>query len=210
VRVNAPPETNKEKIHSDMIQHYKVLETKYEAELLVQKNQIRDYKEQNANLWLMANSLAQRSIYNVIEVSTENKAMINSKDNSQNLNNVNITANNSVVNLGEIRGTVNNSIQTLAKSSQPNATELSDRLQQLQTAIESAPELNDDKKVEALEEVSILAQAGQNPQDTKLKKEANKALLFLQSIIAALTPTAAIAKACADLLPAIAKLLGIG
>jgi hypothetical protein len=135
--------------------------------------------------------------------------MQNSSDQSSNFNNVHINANQSVVNLGDISGIVTNTLHQLRSSSQPNANELSDHLKNLQAAIETESELNDDDKAEALEQVNVLAQAGQNPQDNTLKKTANTALKILKGTIAALTPTAAIAKACADLLPALTKLLGL-
>jgi hypothetical protein len=143
------------------------------------------------------------------DVNIDNKVMINSQDQSRNFDNVNITANNSVVNLGDISGNVTNTIRQLQSSSHSNAAELSDRLQQLQSIIETESELNDDDKAEALEQVNTLAQAGQNPKDSTLKKSANTALKILKGTIAALTPTAAIVKACNDLLPVITKLLGL-
>jgi hypothetical protein len=213
VKVNALLDANKEKIHSEFKQNYeealKALESKYQAELQAKDREIVLYREKSAEMKEIISLLAQRPVNVEVNANAESKNMHNSPDQSRNFNNVDITASYSVVNLGDISGNVTNTIHHLQASSQPNAAELSDRLKQLQTAIETESELKDDDKAEALEQVNTLAQAGQNPQDGTLKKAANTALKILKGTIAALTPTAAIVKACADLLPAITKLLGI-
>jgi uncharacterized protein YjbI with pentapeptide repeats len=204
VRVNAPSEANKEKIHSEFTQQYAELELEYQVELKAKnEHMIALCREKYSDIREIALLLAQQ------DVIISNKVMINSQDQSRNFNNVNIAANNSIVNLGDISGSITNIIHQLQTSSQPNAAELSDRLQKLQFAVETESELNDDDKAEALEQVNTLAQAGQNPQDSTLKKAANTALKILKGTITALTPTAAIVKACNDLLPVITKLLGL-
>lgn len=154
------------------------MEAKYHAELQAKDREITLYREKSGEMKSIIDLLAQRPI--TVNATAESKIMQNSPDNSQNLNNVNITANNSVVNLDEISGNVTNTIQHLANSSQPDAIELSDRLQQHQTAIEAETELNDDDKAGALEQLNTLAQAGQNPQDITLRKAANTALKILK------------------------------
>jgi hypothetical protein len=121
------------------------------------------------------------------------------------INTGNQTLSNSLINLS---GTVTHSLNQLADND-PVQANLKTALTHLQSTIEADSELKDDDKAEALEQVNTLAQAGRNPQDSTLKKAANTALKILKGTIAALTPTAAIVKACADLLPAITKLLGI-
>jgi uncharacterized protein YjbI with pentapeptide repeats len=213
VRVDAPPDANKEKIHSEFNQNYeealKVLEAKYQAELQAKDIEIILYREKSVEMKEIIGLLAQRPVNVEVNAIAESKAMQNSSDQSRNFNNVNITADNSVINLGDISGNVTNTIHQLQSSSHPNATELSDRLKQLQSAIETDSELKDNDKAEALEQVNTLAQAGQNPQDSTLKKAANTALKILKGTIAALTPTATIVKACNELLPVITKLLGL-
>jgi hypothetical protein len=213
VKVNAPLDANKEKIHSEFKQNYeealKALEAKYQAELQAKDREIVLYREKSAEMKEIIRLLAQRPVNVEVNANAESKAMQSSSDQSRNFNNVDITASYSVVNLGDISGNVTNTIRQLQDSSQPNTAELSDRLKQLKSAIETESELKDDDKAEALEQVNILAQAGQNPQDSTLKKVANTALKILKGTIAALTPTAAIVKACSELLPVIAKLLGL-
>jgi uncharacterized protein YjbI with pentapeptide repeats len=113
---------------------------------------------------------------------------------------------NSLVNLS---GTVTNSLNQLQSANHPKATELADLLKQLQTAINNEPNLLPEDKAEALTEVNVLAEAGKNPQKETQQKKANIALEILKNMITALTPTATLAKACSELLPAITKLLGL-
>jgi hypothetical protein len=119
----------------------------------------------------------------------------------------NLNAANSVVNLRDISGSVTNTIDQLQATHQ--AAELVDLLRQLQHAIEADPDLKPDDKTEALEQVGTLAKAGENPQDSTLKKLAGTSIKVLKGTIAALPSTATIIKACSELLPVITKLLGL-
>lgn len=114
-----------------------------------------------------------------------------------------------VVNLGEISGMVTNSLIPLQNSDRPEAKQLADLLQQLQAAIEAEPDLPLDDKTEALEQVSTLAKAGQNPQDGTLQKLSGTAVKVIKGTIAALPDTAKLVEACGKLLPAIVSLLGL-
>ncbi|EKQ69198.1 putative low-complexity protein [Leptolyngbyaceae cyanobacterium JSC-12] len=155
-------------------------------------------------------ALAQKSqIFNQL---VGGNAMNESIDRSQNINvdgNFTITATNSVVNLGEISGTVSNAIHQLQQSSQPETVQLAAWLDELQGLIEAEPNLKDDDKVEALEQVGTLAKAGENPQDSTLKKLSNTAVKILKGTIAALPDTAKLAEACSKLLPLISGALGL-
>ncbi|EKV00454.1 putative low-complexity protein [Leptolyngbya sp. PCC 7375] len=112
-----------------------------------------------------------------------------------------------VLNLGTISGNVKNSINKLADSSKPNEPGLKELLQQLQNAIESEPELSDEDKVEALEQVEVLAETGQNPGDGGMKKLAKTAMKILKGTMAGLSGTAQLVQDCSNVLPAIAALL---
>ncbi len=155
-------------------------------------------------------ALAQKSqIFNQL---VGGNAMNESINRSQNINvdgNFTITATNSVVNLGEISGTVSNAIHQLQQSSQPETVQLAAWLDELQGLIEAEPNLKDDDKVEALEQVGTLAKAGENPQDGTLKKLSNTAVKILKGTIAALPDTAKLAEACSKLLPLISGALGL-
>jgi DNA-binding phage protein len=86
---------------------------------------------------------------------------------------------------------------------------LSERLKQLQEAIASEPALTPADKTEALEQVGILSQARQNPQDSALRKPSVTAIKIIRGTIATLPDTARLVEACGKLLPAIVSLLGL-
>ena len=134
--------------------------------------------------------------------------MNDSTDQSRNLTvSGNLNATGSTFNLGEINGNVTHSIAQL--QTPPEASQLADLLTQLQAAINAEPELKPDDKTEALEQITAIAKAGQNPQDSTLKKLANTSLKVIKGTIAALPSTATLVKACSELLPAIVHLLGL-
>ncbi|OLT58409.1 pentapeptide repeat-containing protein [Moorena bouillonii] len=88
VKVSVPPDTNKEKIHSDFTQNYelalKAVEEKYKAELKARDDQIVIYREQSADLMKITERLASRPIQNMIDVTA--KAENDMSDNSQSFN----------------------------------------------------------------------------------------------------------------------------
>lgn len=97
--------------------------------------------------------------------------------------NVNVVGgdNSGVINLGDIH----NAIQQLPSDpTQPNLKAL---LHQLQTAIAEESELDDTEKAAALVQVKKLAEAGQAPQDSRMKQLATKATHILKGIAAGLT-----------------------
>ncbi|ABW26297.1 pentapeptide repeat-containing protein [Acaryochloris marina] len=97
------------------------------------------------------------------------------------INTVNINAGgdiSGIINFGEIAGDLNNSIQQLPTSSDSTQPNLKDLLNQLQTAIAEEPELDDTEKAAAFAQVKKLAEAGQAPQDSRMKQLATKATGF--------------------------------
>ena len=82
-----------------------------------------------------------------------------------------------VINLGEISGDVTNTINQLPDALPSNEPGLKELLSQLQVAIEAEPELPDEDKAEALEQVKVLAEAGQNPEDNFLQKADRKSVV---------------------------------
>ena len=216
VRVNAPPNANKAKLHSEFNQTYetaiKTLEAKYHAELQAKDEQITIYRQQSADMQEITRLMASRPV--TVEVSAtseskaESKSMHNSTDQSRNLTvGGNVTG--SILNLGEINGNVTHSIAQLQTATTPEASQLADLLTQLQAAINAEPDLKPDDKTEALEQVTAIAKAAQNPQDSTLKKLANTSLKVIKGTIATLPSTATLVKACSELLPAIVHLLGL-
>ena len=111
--------------------------------------------------------------------------------------------------LGAISGSVTNTIHQLPASLDPDRLGIKELLSQLQAAIEAELELADEDKVEALEQVKILAKAGQKPEDNGLQKAAKTSMKVLKGTLASLPDAAKLAESCAKLLPAIATLLAV-
>ena len=76
--------------------------------------------------------------------------------------------------------------------------------------LKTEPTLDPADQAEALEQVKELAEAGPHPAAGPLQKTASTALKILRGTVAALPDTAQLAAACSQLLPMIAKLLGLG
>lgn len=70
-------------------------------------------------------------------------------------------------------------------------------------------QLSQDDKAEALEQVEVLVEAGQKPQDGSLKKMANTAVKVLKGTVASLPEATKLVEACSKSLPIITKLLGL-
>jgi uncharacterized protein YjbI with pentapeptide repeats len=114
-----------------------------------------------------------------------------------------------VVNLGTIKGNVTHAINQLPSTNEPNKPGLKELLTQLQTAIEDETELSSEDKAEALEQVKVLAEVGQKPEDSALKKAGKTALKILKGTTIGLSETTKLVLECAKLLPAIATLLAL-
>lgn len=112
-----------------------------------------------------------------------------------------------VVNLGTISGDVANTINQLPESGNTDEPSLKELLMQLQSAIEATPELPAEDKAEALEQVKTLAEAGQAPEDGRLKKAAKTAMKVLKGTASGLPDVTLFVQECTKLLPAIAALL---
>ena len=110
---------------------------------------------------------------------------------------------------GDLSGTVTTTIGQLQESNAPEAPQLADLLQQLQTAIESDTNLSADDKAEALEQVKALAEAGQSPKEGRMQKTAKTAITMLKGLFTGLPAVATLVDAGQKLLPAIAQLFGL-
>jgi len=154
----------------------------------------------------LAMLLAQKPI--TIHNESRNKVVTGS-DQSQNIEvkgDFSVVANQSVVSLRDISGQVNNQVAALGDES--SQAQLKDLLTQLQTAIEAEPELSEEDKTEALEEIKEIATAGQALQDGQMKKVAKRAIMVLKGVTVGLGETTKFVEACNGLLPAIAHLFG--
>jgi uncharacterized protein YjbI with pentapeptide repeats len=111
--------------------------------------------------------------------------------------------------IGAISGSVTNTINQLPASPDPDNPGIKELLAQLQAVIEAESELPDEDKVEALEQVKTLAEAGQKPKDNVLKKAAKTSIKILKGTVATLPDATKLVEACTKLLPAIATLLAL-
>ncbi|NEO03470.1 MAG: hypothetical protein F6K50_51715 [Moorea sp. SIO3I7] len=109
----------------------------------------------------------------------------------------------------QISGTVAESINQLPASSDPTKPGIKELLSQLIEAISTSSDLNDEDKAEALEQVEIIAEVGNNPNDEAMKKKGKTAVKILKGTVSGLSNVATLTEACGKLLPLITKLLGL-
>lgn len=109
--------------------------------------------------------------------------------------------------IGTISGSVTNAINQLPATSDLDQPGIKEMLTQLQAAIEDETNLSNEDKMEALEQVKTLAEAGQKPENSVLQKTAKTAIKILKGTASSLPDTAKLAEACAKLLPIISSLL---
>jgi len=103
---------------------------------------------------------------------------------------------------------VSNIINQLSSSSEVDQPGIKELLIQLQEAIEADPNLIDDDKQDALEQVKDLAEAAQNPNDAAMKDKAKKAGRMLGRIISGIPTATQLVESCSKLLPLIIKSFG--
>ena len=213
VRVSVPPDTNKEKIHSEFNQQYnlavKALEAKYRAELQAKDGEIAIYREQSANMWGVINSLANRpiNVQAIAHSKSESKSMNNSTDSSQTVN-IGGNVSGSTINLGTITGAVTNTINQLPDRPATDSLDLKQLLTELKDAIATETDLPDPDKADLLEQVQNLAVAKQTEEPAQKEGLVRKAKKMFVATVSTLPDTAKLAEACSKLLPLILKALG--
>ena len=111
--------------------------------------------------------------------------------------------------MADVSGTVTIAINELPDSSEPEKPGIKELLSQLQAAIND-PNLADDDKEQVLEQIKVLAEAGQNPKNETAQKQAKRAMGFLKVIAEGLPSAAQLVKTCQDILPAIAHYFALG
>ena len=111
--------------------------------------------------------------------------------------------------IGQISGNVTNTINQLPDSDKTEEPGIKEILSNLQTAIETDTNLSEDDKVEALEQVKKIAEAGQKPEEEGMQKTAKKALTFLKGLIVDLPTTAELVKTCGNLIPVVKQFFGL-
>ena len=215
-RLNVSQDADKEKIHSDFMQSYelalKAVEERYKAELKAKDEHIEIYRQQSSDMQAIVSLLASRPINVDVKATANSKSMNESTDQSRKIQIGDISgdfnASGQALNLGDISGTVTNTINQLPASSEPDKPGIKELLSQLQTAIND-PNLADDDKAQTLEQIKVLAEAGQNPNNEASQKQAKKAIGFLKVIAEALPSAAKLAELAKDILPAIAHFFGL-
>jgi len=116
----------------------------------------------------------------------------------------------SIANLGTISGNVSIALNQLPDATDAEKPGIKELLSQLQDAIIQSTYLPEEEKTEALEQVKNLAEAGKNPQESTKQKTAKTAITMLKGIFTGLPAVASLVEAGNKLLPAIAKLFGLG
>jgi hypothetical protein len=109
-----------------------------------------------------------------------------------------------------VKGNVSVAISKLPASPNSDQPGIREILEQLKKAIEAEPNLSEEDKVEALEQVKALAEAGKAPQEGAMKKVAKRSTTMIKGIIADLPEAAKLVVQYAKLLPIITNLFGIG
>ncbi|MCC5607013.1 hypothetical protein LC612_09495 [Nostoc sp. CHAB 5834] len=143
-----------------------------------------------------------------LDFSSQNLQGRNFIQNSSNVSG--IAGNNSIANLGTISGNVSIALNHLPNATDAEKPGIKELLSQLQDEITQSTYLPDEEKVEALEQVKALAEAGQNPQESTKQKTAKTAITMLKGIFSSLPAVASLVEAANKLLPAIAKLFSLG
>jgi len=77
-----------------------------------------------------------------------------------------------------------------------------------QAEIKPDPNLSEDDREDALEQVKALAEAAKNPNDAEMKNKANKADRMVGQIISAVPQATKLLEFCNNLLPLITKVFG--
>ncbi|HEY9612483.1 pentapeptide repeat-containing protein [Allocoleopsis sp.] len=211
-RLNVSEDADKEKIHSDFMQSYelalKAVEETYKAKLNAKDNEIEIYRQKSSEMKEIVSLLASRPINVDVKAVADSKSMNESTDQSRNIRIGDINATGSSINLGDISGIVTNTINQLPPSPEPEKPGIKELLSQLQAAIND-PNLADDDKQQVLEQIKVLAEAGQNPNKETAQKQAKRAMGFLKVIAEGLPSAAQLVKTCQDVLPAIALFFGL-
>jgi FtsZ-binding cell division protein ZapB len=115
----------------------------------------------------------------------------------------------STINLGAISGSVSNVVNQLPSASDPTQPGIKELLIELQAAIESDADLPKKGKASALENVKVLAEVAQDPEQPEKKGLGSQAVTFFKNAASFLPDTAKLAEACTKLLPLITKALGL-
>jgi uncharacterized protein YjbI with pentapeptide repeats len=157
---------------------------------------------------IQSNKFYAETYYNFGDTMSDNQGSVNISGVQGSISGVAAAGQNqnmTGVAIGHISGGVTNTISQLQQADTPEARQLAKLLEHLKAAIEDEV-LNLEDKAEALEQVKVLAEAGQKPQ-AEMQNAAKTAIKILKGTAASLPSATAFVEACNKLLPFITKLL---
>ncbi|MEH2347573.1 MAG: pentapeptide repeat-containing protein [Nostoc sp.] len=204
LRAKTNPGSDKSQLSAEYFDDYNQLKALSQSQqlLLVEKDK-RIISLEN----MVDTALKQPKFYTQGDTNMSDISGINIQDSS---NVSGIAGNNSIANLGTISGNVSIALNQLPDAPDVEKPGIKELLSQLQDAIIQSTYLSEEDKAEALEQVKTLAEAGKSPQESTKQKTAKTAITMLKGIFTGLPVVASLVEATNKLLPAIAKLFGLG
>ena len=214
LRVATAPEANHSELNAEYFDTYNEIKALAQQELqalLAEKDSRISSLENMIATALQRPSFYAENYHNQGDTMSETKGNIRITSGDSSKISGLAGAGESVTNsaMADISGTVTTTINELPDSSEPEKPGIKELLSQLQAAIND-PNLADDDKAQVLEQLKVLAEAGQNPKNETAQKQAKKAMGFLKVIAEGLPSAAQLVKTCQDILPAIAHYFGLG
>jgi uncharacterized protein YjbI with pentapeptide repeats len=211
-------DTNRSALNAEYFAKYKQIKSLPYSDMQALLTGIEEKDERIRSLEkLLENAISQPKFYvetyqnqGEFIMAQENKGNVNISGVQGNISGIAAAGENQTmtgVALGAISGNVTNTISQLPDN--PNEPSLKELLTQLQALIESESELNEEDKVEALEQVKVLAESAQKPEDSTLQKLAKTAVKILKGTIASLPDVTKLVESGTKLIPSIIKLLGL-
>ncbi|WP_008317545.1 pentapeptide repeat-containing protein [Leptolyngbya sp. PCC 6406] len=143
--------------------------------------------------------------------STKGNVMIDSGGKQVFQRNISVgNISNSVVNIDAIASNVANSINKIPDDANTNSGEVKELLRQLQELLMDEQDLlPQEDKVEALEQVEVLAEVAQQPEDDNRKRLAKRAVKLIRGTIASVEPATQFVANVGKLVTEISTLLGL-
>ncbi|HYX17364.1 MAG TPA: pentapeptide repeat-containing protein [Nostoc sp.] len=204
LRAKTAASSDKSQLNAEYFDDYNKLKALSQSQqlLLIEKDSyVSDLKN------MLTTALGQPKFYTQGDTNMADISGINIEGSS---NVSGIAGNNSIANLGTISGNVSIALNQLPDATDAEKPGIKELLSQLQDAIIQSTYLPEEEKTEALEQVKALAEAGKNPQESTKQKTAKTAITMLKGIFTGLPAVATLVEAGNKLLPAIAKLFGLG
>jgi len=214
LRVATAPDANHSELNAEYFETYNEIKALAERELqalLAEKDSRISSLETMISTALQRPSFYAENYHNQGDTMSETKGNISitSGDGSKITGVAGAGENMTGSAMADVSGTVTIAINELPDSSEPEKPGIKELLSQLQAAIND-PNLADDDKEQVLEQIKVLAEAGQNPKNETAQKQAKRAMGFLKVIAEGLPSAAQLVKTCQDILPAIAHYFGLG